>query len=733
MNLKKKLHFILILIIIISATAFFFHSLFFPQINLFYTPDFGHSDFWNFNYPIKDYLAKTLKKFQLPLWTTQIGNGFPLFAESQIGSLNIFNLVFFFLLPTFYAINFLYISIFLFNSFGCFFLAKELKLNNLSSLFLAIIFPFSGFFIVHIPHLNLIQSASFLPWLFLFNLKLIKKQKIKDFVFFSLFLSQQIFAGHAQITFISLFSLMIFDLAYLIKAKKVLFKTKIKLGSLVLLTIFIGFSLSAIQLLPSWELKKNSFRKKGISYESATQYPYPYKHLITFLNPYILGNPKYGTYKKFDNNWGIFWENTAYLGLIPLFLFFFYLLMKQKNKFKKSFIVLLAVSFLLIFGKNSPLYFIFSFSPFNWFRVPSRYLLSVSFSISILSAFGFEELIKKFKERKIIKIAAGLIIFISFLDLYLNFGHYHPLIKASKALSKPKSISFLDQGAQIKIYNYQDGFGNEWNKVFLKNGWQDIIPYLYFSNSLDANSNLTFNISSFDDFQGLVPRRGNIALQIINQNIIKSNNQLIINNFVQKMFDIYSIKYFLSPIKIKQGSLNLIQTIKPPKKKLPLIYIYQNQNQISPIRLVDNYKVVKNIHSFMKLVQSQKFDPSQTVLLETEIPAIKNNQQKLISSFKILENNNLEKKLKIKTNKNSLLIFNDSFYPGWQASIDEKETKIYPANINQKAINVSKGEHLIKLKFQPESFKIGILISSISLLIGCFCLLLFPNKNLKNL
>jgi uncharacterized membrane protein YfhO len=59
------------------------------------------------------------------------------------------------------------------------------------------------------------------------------------------------------------------------------------------------------------------------------------------------------------------------------------------------------------------------------------------------------------------------------------------------------------------------------------------------------------------------------------------------------------------------------------------------------------------------------------------------------------------------------LVVADSFYPGWQAIIDGRQTKIYPANINQRAIFINAGHHQIRFRFISQSFEIGKKVSLI--------------------
>ena len=74
--------------------------------------------------------------------------------------------------------------------------------------------------------------------------------------------------------------------------------------------------------------------------------------------------------------------------------------------------------------------------------------------------------------------------------------------------------------------------------------------------------------------------------------------------------------------------------------------------------------------------------------------------------------------------EDGILVLADSYYPGWEVYVDGQKTSILPANINQRAIILSKGEHSVKFVFQPISFKLGAIISIFST-ITLFMLFIF--------
>src|SRR4030043_244974 len=142
--------------IVILVFFIFFSRLFYPEPHLFFTPDFGRSDIWNFNYPLKDFLSESLKNGELPFWNKNIGTGFPVFAEGQVGALYLPNLILFGLLPTWLAWNINYLLMFIINGVGSYFFFLKQKCTKSSSLLAGLSFSLGSFFVVHIQHTNFI-------------------------------------------------------------------------------------------------------------------------------------------------------------------------------------------------------------------------------------------------------------------------------------------------------------------------------------------------------------------------------------------------------------------------------------------------------------------------------------------------------------------------------------------------------------------------------------------------
>lgn len=72
----------------------------------------------------------------------------------------------------------------------------------------------------------------------------------------------------------------------------------------------------------------------------------------------------------------------------------------------------------------------------------------------------------------------------------------------------------------------------------------------------------------------------------------------------------------------------------------------------------------------------------------------------------------------LKNDKPTILFISDNWYPGWNAYIDGKKKNIIRADYTFKAVAVPVGDHNVEFRYEPKSFKIGGLITWISVILS---------------
>lgn len=649
---------------------------------MFGTPDFGQSDLWHQNFAFKFLLSEALKLGYFPLWSKDIGMGFPLLGEGQIGMFYLPNIILFRLFDPVLAFNLSYVFIFLTTFIGSYLFGRTIKLKKISSIFLAYIFTFSGVMITHVPHINLIQVVSWIPWQFYLIEKLIKTEE-KRFMFGIAFaLSFQLYACYQQIVLISL---MCSGLYFLFRVKQ---EKKVRIIFKYLLAILFGILVSLPQLLPSMELLKLSFRDAGTAIREIARFPYHPKNLLSFLNPYWFGDPRIGTYPPFSNDWGIFWESTGYIGLMPLIIAIGALVLKQKIKLIKFLSAILILFIILFLGRYTPFFFVFQILPFSLFRVPSRFLIAFVWFLAIAAAIG----INKVKYNFLVL----LIILISFLDLGNFAVRYNSVISSEKWLAEPEVISVLKKDKDwFRVY-CQRPIDN-WNEVLNARGWKDMDRYITFRNCLDPNQNLIWSISTVEARSGILSRRQRVWQNTLDNatTLDRSNGYEKISSSGAKLLFLSGIKYYISPNILVptdgNNRLNVVATISGN----PVFTVYSLDKTQPHAWLTNNYSVATTVLEAMEKISSPS---AKQVVVEENIPVELGTYDDIAV---VTKNSDLEMRIAANAKEKSLLILADTYYPGWKATIDNISVKIYPVNLIFRAVIFPVGKHEVIFKYEP--------------------------------
>ncbi|MEW6609215.1 MAG: YfhO family protein [bacterium] len=727
---------------------------------VFITGDLSRSDIWSINYPFRHFLGECLKKGIPPLWTPDIYCGFPIFAEGEMGGYYPLNVILFYFLPTYIAYNYSIILNFFLTSLFMFFYARSINLSPFASFIASFSFSFGGFFVTHLKHTNMINAACWLPLMFFFVERFFKKGNFIYPILCGLVFGIQILAGHFQIAYYSILGIsmyFIFRLGsklfpFLIDKKRfknVSFKKLVIQFSVALLVIYIiGVSLSAVQILPTKELTELSYRAEGISFKSATMYPYHPKNLITFIFPYWFGDYANATYpEKIEREEVVFWENCGYVGVITLSLAFLGLIMFFLRRGEIRFFTLLLIfSILIVFGKYSPVYeFIWNSLPgMKFFRFHNRFLLFVSFSLCILAGFGIKFLLSKIKKgaatQRFLKIIICLVVI---FDLF-KFGiHHNPIISPNIWLAKPKTVEFLQRDKTFyRIHNF--GADSSWWMIYLlSKGWKDNLNlYVNHREVLQPSFNMVFRISSVEGCPEFTPKRLNKIFYFfyneenVNTYARKQGKYKDIVRFAlpkpqfTKLLSILNVKYILTFWEMKSPALKELFNIDFKKEMIP-VRVYENKEFVPRVYVVPNAKVIKTEGGVEAEIISSQFNPNEYIIVEEDINF--NGSESIEGSkVEITKYSPLEVVIEANMTNSGFLVLADTYYPGWKVFVDGKEDRIYQANYIQRAVLLEKGKHNVRFIYDPISFKIGALITLVTISLILILLIIAIRKIKQN-
>lgn len=720
-------------------------------------------------YPFKIYAMDLVRKGIIPLWNPSLFGGYPLMANIQIGILNPTNLLFLVfsnttawsiqtMLQPFFAILFTYLFL------------RSCNLNKISSVLGGIIYAFSGFNLIWMQ-LNIHGFATaFLPLLLYASNKYFKTKRIAFGLLISIAFCLQIFSGYPQITIYSSTVVAIFILINfnIFKKEFVYF----------LFFIFLGFALSAIQILPTLELFLNSQRRLEII--SPDKIFLPYRYIVSFFAPDYFGNPVTSNY------WGIGDYSTicGYCGIISIILAQIGVFYKKEKKVIRFLLATLLFS----------LFFVFP-NPFSrmFYRLnivglgssaASRILFLTNFSVSCLAAFGFDLLSRSEFKRKYLWVILLPLLVITFylittililkdfnyIGNYLNKLIFHlqkeiiftnlsvglrnlifpGLILAAATLTlsmfliKRKIIHkfalvllFLLLVGEIFRFGWKFLSFSKKEFVFPKT---PVISYLQQKtgifrieggDAIPMNMITPYGFDSISAYDPMYPLRIAEFISLIDGGTITipKDRYAKIGRYDSALLDLSNICYIFSlkrddnAIPDVNGKIYYMYRIE----KLRSIFtdksvaILENKKCFPRAFFIREYLVEKDKENIAKILKSGNINLAEKIILEEDPDIVFNNDKSLLKEDKL--NWRINKpgfnEITVEIKSPAFLFLSESFYPGWKVLIDGTESKIFRADYVFKAVYISEGKHKINFIYDPLLFKIGSTISFLSL-IGIF-------------
>ncbi|AFH50592.1 Hypothetical protein IALB_2889 [Ignavibacterium album JCM 16511] len=474
----------------------------------------------------------------------------------------------------------------------------------------------------------------------------------------------------------------------------------------------------------------------------------------------------------------LFVDVAMYMGILVFLLGLYAMIALRKDPFVQFLTILTLISLLISFGKNFPLLFdlmFYYFPYFNKFRVPSMMLVLVQMSMPVLAGLGLMKLIslrdgKNEKIKLIIRNISYAITGIFILVILLN----NPISKwfvgrvndyaASIQQSKPQ----LAQQHQVLADYTAQMFTTDLTLAFLFISIALWSIYLYLNKKLSADILVgVFILLTIVDLWR-IDSRG--AKYTDNPDIKSLFTKPDYISFIEQQnekepFRIFNLKqdgsigsfnnnanfhaYFLiedfygySGIKPRayQDYMDVVGPVNPALwNMLNVKYIIANQPiglpGLKPVYNSANTVVMMNENylprmffinkiekfsalEFLNKVKSGEINPSEVAIVDKDnlkIDAIDST-----ASIRLLNYDEALIEAEVNASGNNFIFIGNSYHPGWKAYIDGTRTEVYKTNHGYLGILVTKGKHLLKIEYAPESFfisrNIALVLSSLVIL-----------------
>lgn len=704
-------------------------------------------------FPWKHFVIEMFKKGQIAFWNPYDFSGNPLMANFQSGAFYPLNLIFFTLPFNDGWVIFIFLIPFL-SALFTFLYLREIRIGRIASVFGGIVFAFSSYMVVWMEYGNIGHTFLWLPLGLFFTEKLIHNFNRKYlYSLIAVFFTASL-AGYIQGYFYTIITIFIYFLVKSIPKRQILTRNTIFYCAAILLPLV----LISFQLLPTLELFQNSSRG-NYSLEAIEKMLNPWWYMITVIAPDFFGNP--ATRNYFIS--GTYIEQVSYFGVIPFIFALVALFQFKKKKEIAIFGTIFIASFFLAYDILFTKFLYLIPVPVISTTVPTRILSLFVFSGSILAGIGLDILLREGRKKSVFLASAIVVLLLSIawvytllnnmavsqrnlitpsflvllfiilswfyftnlsllgsrlrwptkqtlliiaifvitlFDLFRFFHKITPFSPREYIYPHTPVISYIQKNAGINRYwGYGSGYISTniqlIDHTFLPDGHDALHAKLYgefIASSKDGRIPPVLSRSDSEIAPGFGP------------------DDLRNNYYRQKMLNLLGVKYILMKNADVSDDETYISVWKEGNWQ-----IYENLEVASRAFLTDDYKVIPDKKDIISAFYNKSFDEKKTVILE-EDPALSAGNLK-IKKVRLRRYEPNKVSFITSSDGTALLFLSDTYYPGWKASIDGKETKIYVADYAFRAVKVPKGDHKIEFYYFPEAFKNGLILTGVALIV----------------
>ncbi len=677
--------------------------------------DIYTSDLLNDRLPSRVFLGESLRRGEAPFWSPGIYTGFPGLAEIEMAVLYPSNLLLFGALSPYAAIAWAQVLPLWIAGLGVFLLASEYGLPVASRLLAAGALSLSGFFVVHLRQLNLVDAAAWAPLLLLCVERLVHGGGGRAGIALAILWSIQLLAGHPQVSY---FTGLVLCATLVVRWWQTRAVALSAAAGWFVFAIAVGTLVAGAQIVPSAELSRLTYREGGLSFEQSAAYAASQRSLLLFFFPYAYGDPGRDDFRLP----GLFWEQYGYLGLVPALLAIAAVVVERRDPRVRFLAAMVAVSCLLVLGPNTPLYrIVFHAVPgMSYFRFPTRFLLFAELGIALLAGFGLRAAMRGLGERGG-RVFAALAIAVTAGDLWAHQMRQVPqarfeewtspigterILAAERAKSDEAWRCYTLDSAQIHVDTFHKG-----------RGWADgVAPYVWLRALLQPSSNLLFGLETPDGYANLVPRHYEAVWGSekkpgvgIPSGTMDGESWRLRPELLTAL-RLFNVRYVLAVQPLAPDRLRLVA--RSPEG----VGIHEVEDFLPRAFVVGEARIAGSDDEVLEAWKRPDFDPSRTAFVDD--PSVRlPSEARSSRSVRIVARENERMVVEARLEAPGLLVVSEGYYPGWRATVDGEAAPIVRTNVMMRGVVLPAGRHEVRFEFRSGAIRAGFALSVLGLVV----------------
>lgn len=679
-------------------------------------------DFLTYQLPIREYAVDQLSQLRFPLWISYLGAGLPLHAGQQASLLHPVASPLTLLFGARYGLKlclFLHLAL---AYIGAYFLARFHNISRGASAMAGVVTIWSGFCVQHLVagHVALIIEYAVVPWLFLSLAVALRRPGPASAAALATAATWMALAGHPQVFYYALLFGAFWAAGSIAIGVSRAARARCALWGM--LAVIIAFMMSAAQLIPAFELARDGM---GQSYRAERGFPSEMSltgiEILGLIAPEIMGNdmvaPLGVPAGAFQH------ERLLYMGLGAPMLALCALSRRTASNWQWGAALLVLLSVAVSLGDRTPLFaMLLRIVPgLGQFRAPGRIFGAVTVLAALLAGRGLDALVRR--------------------EAVSRGGRRRALVGTIIVMLSIVGWALLHNAQSLNWHAYL-AFANRYLSVYALATAAlavDVLAVLLFAWQLGRKCRTAAYLlailltladlgwNNVSHFRLAAPRRVSIAPV--------ADPQHPPERFVQApatlRVGIEQLRYSGLVAAAIESRRQLLGTneggVLPASTER--LFLAIASNPLPALAVASCGQACSPLDGHCKAIAGslprvRLFALSDRALVQQPIGLVRGDdirrmRERIIGTARIVSE--LPERIIIDEEAPvpSRLVLADTWFPGWQATVDGSEVEIGRAHGVFRAVDIPAGPHRVTFSYRPLSFRVGLISSACGLALWC--------------
>lgn len=653
--------------------------------------DINISDLLHSHFPYRAFLGESLRGGHFPLWMPDAFFGTPLAGQIEAGSFYPPHWLIFGLLEPWHAMGVSIAADLLLAAAGCWLLARRYGADRVSAALAAVAFAWCGHMVSHARHPNMHATFALLPWATLATERLLSSGGRRGGPALGLAVGGMVLAGHPQVTYVA----MLFLGARLLSA----LPGTDRAGWLPRIGAFtaaaaLGAGLGAVALGPAVHFTGAAQGELAASWEYATQLPFQWRDLLSFVAPSAVGAMETYDYRGA----GLPWGNYAYCGLAPLALSAA-AVAAARGRVTGFYAGIGLLGLAASLGEATPVFWLLwtAVPGMKLFRFPNRFLLPVMLAVAVLGALGLARLVRAIRARRpgpLGPLVAALVVLGTMADLGQHARPRFPIDDAAPWRDRGAVARMIDGGsAPGRVYTFEEW--QHWERAFhqargftegfepYRNAW--MLP-------LGTGGSLK-GLRSATGYTRMIHHRSAALWQPYPRPSsypafvpYPRDDRGRITRQQRSLLDRWGVRYLVSLTPLEDEGLTRLGSV-----------VWENQRALPRAWVAGEWVAADDLEAAARWVLDGGLD-------RPRVPAIEGAEAAsggAPGEATVEERGPNALEITLGDHGGGMLIVADSWDEGWRATVDGAPAPVLPANGCQRAVPVPAGARVVRMDYHP--------------------------------